>query len=223
MRVEWYGQSAFLLSGAEQSVAIDPFADMSAMAASRGMQFDYPPIEGVEADLLLVTHEHMDHNGVEAIGGEPAILRSTAGTLDSPLGEVVAIASEHDEQAGTARGPNTIFVFELDGLRVCHFGDFGQSELREEQAAAIGAVDLLILPVGGGPTIGAEQAEEIVARLAPRWVVPMHYRTPRIGFLETAEEFLERSANVQRLEQSAFETDELPASDGPLVVVPAAP
>lgn len=223
MRVEWYGQSAFLLSTAEQAVAIDPFADMSAMAASRGMQFDYPPIEGVEADLLLVTHEHMDHNGVEAIGGEPAILRSTAGTLESPLGEVVAIASEHDEQAGTARGPNTIFVFELDGLRVCHFGDFGQSELREEQAAAIGAVDLLILPVGGGPTIGAEQAEEIVARLAPRWVVPMHYRTPRIGFLETADEFLERSANVQRLDQSAFETDELPASDGPLVIVPAAP
>ncbi len=223
MRVEWYGQSAFLLSTAEQSVAIDPFADMSAMAASRGMQFDYPPIEGVEADVLLVTHEHMDHNGVDAIGGEPTILRSTAGTLASPLGEVVAIASEHDEQAGTARGPNTIFVFELDGLRVSHFGDFGQSELREEQAAAIGAVDLLILPVGGGPTIGAEQADAIVARLAPRWVVPMHYRTPRIGFLETADEFLERSANVQRLEQSAFETGGLPASDGPLVVVPAAP
>ncbi len=223
MRVEWYGQSAFRLSTAEQSVAIDPFADMSAMAASRGMRFDYPPIAGVEADLLLVTHEHMDHNGVEAIGGDPAILRSTAGTLESPLGEVTAIASEHDEQAGTARGPNTIFVLELDGLRVCHFGDFGQRALREEQAAAIGAVDLLILPVGGGPTIGAEQAAAIVERLAPRWVVPMHYRTPRIGFLESADEFLERSAHVERLAQSAFETGELPASDGPLVVVPAAP
>jgi L-ascorbate metabolism protein UlaG (beta-lactamase superfamily) len=223
MRVEWYGQSAFHLSAGERSVAIDPFMDMSAMAASRGMQFDYPLIEGVEADLLLVTHEHGDHNGVEAIVGDPAILRSTAGTLESPLGDVVAIASEHDEQAGTARGPNTIFVFELDGLRVCHFGDFGQSALREEQAAAIGAVDLLIIPVGGGPTIGAEQAHAIIERLAPRWVIPMHYRTPRINFLETAEEFLERSAQVERLSASAFETGELPASDGPLVVVPAAP
>ena len=119
-------------------MAIDPFADMSAMAASRGMQFDYPPIEGVEADLLLVTHEHMDHNGVDAIGGDPAILRSTAGKLESPIGEITAIASEHDEAAGTERGPNTIFVFELDGLRVCHFGDFGQRALRDEQAAAIG-------------------------------------------------------------------------------------
>jgi L-ascorbate metabolism protein UlaG (beta-lactamase superfamily) len=223
MRVEWYGQSAFHLSSAEQSVAIDPFTDMSAMAASRGMQFDYPAIEGVEADVLLVTHEHADHNGVEAIVGSPAILRSTAGTLESPLGEVTAIASEHDEQAGTARGPNTIFVFTLDGLRVSHFGDFGQSALREEQAAAIGPVDLLILPVGGGPTIGAEQAMTIIERLAPRWVVPMHYRTDRINFLDTADEFLDRSAHVERLEQSAFETSELPASEGPLVVVPAAP
>jgi L-ascorbate metabolism protein UlaG (beta-lactamase superfamily) len=223
MRVEWYGQSAFHLSDGEHTVVIDPFADMSAMAASRGMQFDYPPIEGVEAELLLVTHEHIDHNGVEAIAGEPTILRSTAGTHESPLGTVTGIASEHDEQAGTARGPNTIFVFGLDGTRVCHFGDFGQSALRPEQEAAIGHVDLLILPVGGGPTIGAEQAAELIARLSPRWVVPMHYRTPRIGFLETADAFLERSAHVQRVEQSAFETSELPAADGPLVVVPAAP
>ena len=60
----------------------------------------------------------MDHNGVDAIGGDPTILRSTAGKLESPIGEIVAIASEHDEAAGTERGPNTIFVFELDGLRV---------------------------------------------------------------------------------------------------------
>ncbi len=135
----------------------------------------------------------------------------------------MAIASEHDEAAGTERGPNTIFVFELDGVRVCHFGDFGQSELRPEQAAAIGEVDLLILPVGGGPTIGAEGAAAIIERLAPRWVVPMHYRTPRIGFLETADAFLERYPDVHRLDGAAFDTGELPAAEGPLVVVPAAP
>jgi L-ascorbate metabolism protein UlaG (beta-lactamase superfamily) len=223
MQIEWYGQSAFRLSAGDASVAIDPFGDMSAMAASRGMQFDYPLIEGVEADLLLVTHEHIDHNGVEAIGGDPLILRSTAGKLESPIGEVTAIASEHDEAAGTERGPNTIFVFELGGLRVCHFGDFGQRELRDEQAAAIGRVDLLIVPVGGGPTAGASEAAAIVERLKPRWVVPMHYRTPRIGFLETADAFLELYPDVHRLEGPAFETGELPDLEGPLVVVPAAP
>jgi L-ascorbate metabolism protein UlaG (beta-lactamase superfamily) len=222
MRVEWFGQSAFHLSGDDTTVAIDPFGDMSALSSSRGIQWDYPAISA-DADVLLVTHEHGDHNAVEAIGGEPATLRSTAGKLESPLGEVTAVASEHDDAAGTERGPNTIFVFTLDGVRVAHMGDFGQSGLREEQAAAIGDVDLLFVPVGGGFTIGAEQAALVVERLKPRWVVPMHYRTSRIGFLEPADEFLEKFDRVERLEDSSFETDELAPGDGPLVVVPTAP
>jgi L-ascorbate metabolism protein UlaG (beta-lactamase superfamily) len=223
MRIEWYGQSAFSLSDGETSVFIDPFGDMSPFAESRGIQFDYPLIEGVEAELLLVTHEHLDHNGVEAIGGEPTVLRSTAGRLESPIGEIVAVASEHDAAAGTERGPNTIFVFTLDGVRVAHFGDFGQASLRDEQAEAIGAVDLLILPVGGGPTLDAARAKEIVDRLAPRWVVPMHYRTARIGFLEPADAFLELFDDVRVLDEASFETAELAGGDGPIAVVPAAP
>ena len=222
MRVDWYGQAAFRLRGADGTVFIDPFGDVSPLAA-RGMQFDYPALEGVDADLLLVTHEHLDHNGVETVGGDPTILRSTAGRLESPIGEVVAIASEHDETAGTERGPNTIFVFTLDGVRVAHFGDFGQSALRDEQAEAVGQVDLLFLPVGGGPTIGAEQAATIVSRLAPKWVVPMHYRTPRIGLLETADAFLEKMPSVDRLSETGFDTDSLEADGRPRAVVPAAP
>jgi L-ascorbate metabolism protein UlaG (beta-lactamase superfamily) len=222
MRVDWYGQAAFRLSGRETTVFIDPFGDMSALAG-RGVHFDYPLISGVDADLLLITHEHADHNAVEAIGGEPAVLRSTAGRLESPIGEVVAISSEHDESAGTERGPNTIFVFDLDGVRVAHFGDFGQRALRDEQAAAVGEVDLMFLPVGAGPTIGPDQAAAIIERLNPRWVVPMHYRTHRIGFLEPVDAFLERMAHVRRLDEVGFDTDDLPADGHPLVVVPAAP
>jgi len=222
LRVDWYGQAAFRLSGRDGTVFIDPFGDMSA-AAAHGMEFNYPPIEAVEADLLLVTHEHGDHNGVEVIGGNPAVLRASAGRHESPVGEVVAISSEHDEAAGTERGPNTIFVFKLDDLRIAHFGDFGQRGLRDEQADAVGQVDLLFLPVGGGPTIGAEQAAAIAHRLGPRWVVPMHYRTHRIGFLETADEFLEKMPNVERLSETGFDTDALDGDGGPRAVVPAVP
>ena len=222
MRVDWYGQAAFRLSGPEGTVFIDPFGDMSPLAG-RGMQFDYPAIDGVGADLLLVTHEHLDHNGVEVIGGDPTTLRSTAGKLESPIGEVVAVASEHDQAAGTERGPNTIFVFSLDGLRVAHFGDFGQAALRDEQAAAIGEVDLIFVPVGGGPTVDAAEARAIVDRLSPKWVVPMHYRTPKIGFLEPADAFIEKFDEAHRSEATSFETGELPAAERPVVVVPAVP
>ena len=219
MHVQWYGQSAFRLSGGQTTVVIDPFGDLR----SRGRRWDYPAMSGIDADLVLVTPEHLDHNGVEAIAGDPPMLRSTAGRLKSPIGEVLAVASEHDDAAGTERGPNTVFAFTLGGRRIAHFGDFGQAALRDEQAEALGSVDVLFVPVGGGPTIGAEQAHEIASRLGARVVVPMHYRTERIDFLAPADGFARRAARVEWLSSPEFELDELPAGDEPLVVVPAAP
>jgi L-ascorbate metabolism protein UlaG (beta-lactamase superfamily) len=222
MKIRWYGQSAFLI-GAERTVFVDPFGPMEGLA-ERGMQFDYPAIEGVEADLLLVTHEHADHNAVDVVGGSPQILRSTAGTFDSPFGEVIAVASEHDEAAGTKRGPNTIFRFALDGLRLCHFGDFGQSDLRREQVRAIGSVDVLFLPVGGGPTVGGEPAAAIVRELKPRLVVPMHYRTDAVNFLDPPDAFLDAlGARVERLAENELEADRfLGTADEPTVALLAA-
>jgi L-ascorbate metabolism protein UlaG (beta-lactamase superfamily) len=223
MRIRWFGQSAFLLAG-DRSVFVDPFGDVSRLV-SQGLQFDYPPIEGVEADLLLVTHEHGDHNAVDVVGGDPAVIRSTAGRLDSPVGDVVAVASEHDDAAGTRRGPNTIFRFELDGLAVCHLGDFGQAALRPEQRAAIGEVDVLFVPVGGGPTIGGSEAAELVRELAPSLVVPMHYRTPAVNFLEPPDSFLAAlGARVERLDASEAEAGDLLGSrEEPTVALLAPP
>jgi L-ascorbate metabolism protein UlaG (beta-lactamase superfamily) len=218
MQVEWYGQSAFRLSTETQTVAIDPFGDMSSLI-QRGMAWDYPAITDLEAELLLVTHEHLDHNATEVIHGDPVILRSTAGKLQSPIGEVLAVASEHDEAAGTERGPNTIFAFTFGGHRIAHFGDFGQTALRPEQARALGSVDLLFIPVGAGPTIGPDLAHEIAATLSAKWVVPMHYKTPKIGFLQPADEFLAKFDTVTTREAPSFDLEGLPSG----AVVPAVP
>ena len=223
MQGEWYGQAAFRLEHDGVTVAIDPFGDMTALIA-HGRRWEYPPIEGLRADLLLVTHEHLDHNGVEVVGGEPVVLRSRAGRYaTTPVGEVVGIASEHDDAAGTERGPNTLFVFSLGGLRVAHLGDLGQRALRPEQLAALGQVDLLFAPVGGTLTIGAAQAWEIARAAGARIVVPMHYRTERIDFLEPVDPFVELAPRVERVPGSSFEIDALPDGDGALAVVPAAP
>jgi L-ascorbate metabolism protein UlaG (beta-lactamase superfamily) len=226
MQVEWYGQSAFRLTDGERTVVIDPFDDLSSLTA-RGRRWDYPAIAGVEADLLLVTHEHLDHNGIGAIGGraggDPFTLRSTAGRLESPIGEVLAVASEHDEVAGTQRGPNTLFAFTLGSWRVAHLGDLGQPALRPEQVAALGAIDLLFVPTGGGPTIGAAQAHEIAITLGARIIVPMHYRTERIDFLDPIDALTARARHVIALDAPIFEVEAIADADGPVVVVPAAP
>ena len=110
MRIRWHGQSAYTLTGAGLTVAIDPLGDLGALLGS-GRRLAYPPVPEHDADLLLVTHEHRDHNAVELITGDPHVVRSTAGRFETPAGEVVAIASGHDDTAGTSRGPNTIFVY----------------------------------------------------------------------------------------------------------------
>ena len=189
IRIRWYGQSAFLLAGEHHRVFIDPFGEVSWLK-TRGIEWNYPPIIGVEADLLLVTHDHLDHNAVDVIGGEPAIIRA-AGTHESPIGEVVGIASEHDATAGTQRGANTIFRFALDDVLIAHLGDFGQPALRPEQAEALGAVDVLFVPVGGGATLSPEDAARLVREVGPRLVVPMHYRTELVNFLEPPDAFLD--------------------------------
>jgi L-ascorbate metabolism protein UlaG (beta-lactamase superfamily) len=224
MKIRWYGQSTFLLTGAER-VAIDPFGEMGERLSARGLVFDYTPIEELEAGLLLVTHEHGDHNAVEVVGGSPVVLRSTPGRFDSPVGEVVAVASEHDAAAGTERGANTIFRFTLDGLRICHLGDFGQPALRPAQREAIGEVDVLFVPAGGGPTIGGAEAAAVVRALRARLVVPMHYRTRAVNFLDPPDAFLEAlGATVERLDESEFEAGEqLGTRDEPRVVLPAPP
>ena len=224
MRIRWYGQSAFMLS-ADRSVFVDPFGRPGEQLAARGIEFRYLPIEGVTAGLVLVTHEHFDHNGVEEIGDEPAVLRSTAGRLESPIGEVVAVASEHDDVAGTARGPNTIFCFELGGLRCCHLGDFGQPALRPEQQAAIGEVDVLFVPAGDGPTIGGRRAADVVRAIGPRLVIPMHYRTEAVSFLDPPDAFLEAlGARVERLDSSEADIEGLLGTrEAPTVALFAVP
>jgi L-ascorbate metabolism protein UlaG (beta-lactamase superfamily) len=213
MKIRWYGQSAFLLTG-QKRVFIDPF----------GSAFRLPPIENADADVLLVTHEHRDHNAVEVVGGNPVVVRAP-GRHDSPAGEIVGIASEHDAVAGTKRGPNTMYRLTLDGLAVAHLGDFGQDALRSEQRAALGDVDVLFLPVGGGPTIGGEAAVALVHELQPRLVVPMHYRTTdALDFLEPPDEFLAAlGAPITRLDGNEADAESLLASRAELAVALLAP
>jgi L-ascorbate metabolism protein UlaG (beta-lactamase superfamily) len=224
MRIRWYGQSAFLLTGEQQTVLIDPLGPLSELARAQGFVMNYPPIEPVAADVLLITHEHSDHNAADRATGSPATYRSMAGTFESPIGEIVGIASEHDNAAGTQRGPNTIFRFELDGLSFCHLGDFGQTALRPEQAQAIGEVDVLFVPAGGGPTIGGEPAAELVRTLWPRVVVPMHYKTPAIGFLDPPDEFLDAlGAPVEHVGSEFDPASVVADSDETQVALAAAP
>src|SRR5207249_10999233 len=101
MQIRWHGQSAFTLTSDEATVVIDPY-DAGALRARVSSRFEYPSIPRQRADLLLITHEHSDHNAAGIVDAGQ-VIRSTAGRIETPLSEVIAVASEHDPEAGTRR------------------------------------------------------------------------------------------------------------------------
>ncbi len=179
-QLQWLGHSAFLLTSSRGSkILIDP----------PGANIGYPiaPIAGVDA--VLVSHEHGDHNNVGLATGSPLVLRGLSATgwneINQRVGDegevaVRGVATFHDNSQGSARGRNAIFVLEVDGLRLAHLGDLGHV-LTPEQVQAMGAVDVLIVPVGGFFTIDAAAATQVVGQLNPKVVVPMHYKTARLS------------------------------------------
>ena len=223
MRIQWYGQSAFALTGDEASVFIDPFGDMTPLAG-RGVQFEYPAIDGV-AGRPAAGHPRASRpqRGRGDRAASPTVLRSTAGKLESPIGEIVAVASEHDEAAGTERGPNTIFVFDARRragrpLRRLRPGCAARRAGRGDRRGRPG------VPAGRRrPDRRRRAGPAIVDRLRPRWVVPMHYRTHQDRLPRARRRVPGTFGQVHRADEPSFETADLPSGEEPVAVVPATP
>lgn len=188
----YLGQSTFVLSTSTGlKVLIDPVSPM---------MFKNDPVDGV--DVVTVSHEHPDHNYVQLATGSPTVLRGLANGDFAKVDQTVkgvhirTVGSVHDAQQGAQRGRNAIFVFELPGLRIVHLGDLGL-RLDAKQIADIGAADVLLIPVSGGPTLDPKTAAEVIGQLSAKVVIPMHYGTGAQagggarGFsLGTVDEFL---------------------------------
>lgn len=174
-----------------------------------------------KTDMVLMTHEHMDHNNVSSIPGEPFVVR---GPGDYEIKEVAitGIPTFHDKSQGKERGRNTVYVIEMEEMRLVHLGDFGESEIRPETLEAIGEVDILFIPVGGTYTIDAETAAEVVAAIEPKIVIPMHYAIPGLKVkLDGASDFLkEMGVKTQSAEERlTIKKKDLSESESTRVVV----
>src|SRR5262249_29764730 len=145
MKITWAGQACFEIlastsKDSQAAIVIDPFGDI-------GLK-----LPTLSADILLVTHGHADHNNTKVIKGDPFVIQNP-GEYEIKGVFVRGIQSFHDEQQGKERGMNTLYAIEVEGMRLCHMGDFGQKQLTDEQVEAIGQVDILMIPVGGTYTI----------------------------------------------------------------------
>lgn len=208
--VRYWGQAMVSIETAGKlRIVIDPY----------GLNIGYadPKVSG---DLVLITHEHGDHNNAALVGGNPRVerglgddkkIRNADFYLDrlpneqkpavfaatdtrKPSGNAVrcrTISAEHDDADGARRGANAMWLIEADGVRILHCGDLGEPKLTDATLQAIGTVDVLLIPVGGVYTIDGAQAAAIVLQLKPRMVVPIHYRTDKLKInLRPVDDFL---------------------------------
>jgi L-ascorbate metabolism protein UlaG (beta-lactamase superfamily) len=200
LSIRWYGQSFFkITTSAGTKIVIDPHA-----IEAFGERND------IEADLVCITHFHTDHMQVGVIkdltpkNAKDLIrtgLKDEKGDgkkidwniIDEKFKDVKisTVGLYHDDMRGMMRGKNSAFIFEVDGFRIVHLGDLGHL-LSKDQIKKIGAVDILMIPVGGVYTINGTEAKKVVEQLKPKYyILPMHYGVRGYDALLTAEEFLE--------------------------------
>lgn len=194
MNINWYGQSCFQVSSARGkdsyvSIVIDPFSENTT-----GLK-----LPNLQADIVLVTHDHSDHSNIKAVSGSPFVIEGP-GEYDIKKVFVQGISGYHDNVQGAERGNITIYVIEVEGMRLCHLSDLGQKELTSSQLDKIGDIDVLIIPIGGTYTIDAVDAVKVMAQIEPRITIPMHYKIPKLKIkLDDTDKFL-KSLGIKKPE-----------------------
>jgi L-ascorbate metabolism protein UlaG (beta-lactamase superfamily) len=193
MIIQYYGHSCFKLTTkpagrgqADVNIFLDPFDKSIGLRPPQG-----------SADLVLVSHNHPDHNNSAAIKGEPNVI-DIPGEYSVKGVNIVGFPSFHDDKGGAERGLNTIFILESEDLRICHLGDLG-TDLTEKQYDAISGVDILMIPVGGNYTIDGEKAAKMVKKIEPRVVIPMHFKTKGVTEdIEDEKKFCDEIGNCPK-------------------------
>ncbi len=172
MKIRYFGHSCFQIVGENGTCIItDPYTKVG---------YELPA--GLWADVVTVSHGHFDHNYVQAVRNGTVIAKSSEYRFNHT--KITGIDCWHDEKEGALRGANIIFKIKMDGITLCHLGDLGEP-CSVELLQKIGDVDVLLLPVGGTYTIDAAGAKAYADGIAPKKIIPMHYK-PADGELDIA-------------------------------------
>jgi len=180
----------------------------------------YPPAIGLklgrmDAEVVTISHEHDNHNYTQVVR-DGAYEIHGPGEYEVAGVSVIGVPTYHDAEKGAKLGRNTVYLIEIDDVRICHLGDLGH-KLEDAEAEAVSSPDVLLVPVGGSTAMNAAQAAEVVRQLEPRYVVPMHYAIPGLKLqLEPIDRFLKEMGvaasepqpklSVQKSSVSEYET-----------------
>jgi len=161
----------------------------------------YEPIPG-EYDVVVISHEHLDHNHVAPGFGRPAVVRRPTSVRGI---DIRMFPARHGDNQGTMETTTRVTLMLVDDLRIVHCGDLGPP-VGEDLVANLRNPDLLFVPVGGRFTLDPEEAADFVRRVAPRAAIPIHYRTRHMDLpLRPVDDFLTLVPSVRRFSSGPLE------------------
>ena len=175
MNIKWYGHSAFLVTTSDGvRIILDPY-----QSGAFGGALAYGKISEA-GDIVLISHDHDDHNYVGDIKGEFKLINQPGVYKERGI-RIEGLPTFHDQSSGKERGQNIIYTIEADDMRVAHLGDLGHM-LDAATVKKMGRVDVLLIPVGGFYTIDPREASRIIKDIGPHVAIPMHYKTEKCDF-----------------------------------------
>ncbi len=182
LQIRWHGHACFEVTN-DVTLVTDPHDGKSI-----GI-----PAPSVAGDIVLVSHDHYDHNSVKSVESDDSKVVTDTRKRRINNVEIKGIPSFHDEAEGAKRGENIMFHFTVDGIQFCHLGDLGH-DLDEASLEQIGTVDILFIPIGGTFTIDADGAWEIIKKIQPKIIIPMHYKIGGLSLpIADIDPFLEKN------------------------------
>lgn len=193
MKITWFGHSCFSIeSSSGIKILTDPF--------DPNIGYNIP---NIKPNIVTISHNHFDHSYIDYIKDCPHIINKHGNFKIEEI-NITGIPAFHDSAKGMKRGPNIIFVFSIDGFRVCHLGDLGHT-LDKDLIDMIGNLDVLFIPVGGSYTLDGIEAAKLCNNLNSHFIIPMHFNTSVLTFpLEGTENFVTKMKSGVRLHNSSL-------------------
>lgn len=208
MQIKFHGHSCLSVKN-NITVVTDPYDDSTGLT-----------LPGLKADVVTVSHNDPHNNNSSVIGEEPKIF-NWPGEYETAGSHFKGIASFHNTRDDVEQKENTVFIFDLDGIRFCHLGALG-TKLIPEQLDQIGDVDILFVPVGGKEGIDAKKAKEVVEQIEPRIIIPMAYHTEgsKCGF-DAVDTFLKEMGSQlgEPIDTYTVKRSEMPDDASKVVVI----
>jgi len=209
LRITWCGHSYFMVEAGGLRVAMDPHdGDSLGLPRCRA-----------QADLVLVSHDHYDHNAVElASSPRTRVVRWREGELSLGGLRVRGVRLGHDDKGGSLFGSLVAYVVEAEGLALAHMSDVGEPS---DSAERVGRADIAIVPAGDVTTVSQDEAVRWAVRLGARLVLPAHYWVPGSNVpLDPLDRLLEAwRGRVERVSSSSVTVDAASLPQEPTLLV----